>query len=112
VRFRAAKRAYREEEEASAQRAVAAEALMYAADANPFNDADLGSRFKWGKKEEKEKKQGISRVEADRRDAERRREAQVRAARAGGEGPAWQLTHVPSAGRDRTPQPKACRARD
>ncbi len=49
--------------------------MMYSAEDNPFNDANLGQKFKWGKKEEKERKSGLSREEAERRDAERRQDA-------------------------------------
>lgn len=62
-------------EETAAERAKAAEMLMYSAEDNPFNDADLGNKFRWGKKEEREKKMGLTPAEAARRDAERRREA-------------------------------------
>lgn len=48
---------------------------MYSAEDNPFNDANLGQKFKWGKKEDKERKQGLSREEAEKRDAQRRQEA-------------------------------------
>lgn len=49
--------------------------MMYSAEDNPFNDANLGQKFKWGKKEDKERKQGLSREEAEKRDAQRRQEA-------------------------------------
>lgn len=49
---------------------------MYSAEDNPFNDANLGSQFKWGKKEEKEKRMGMTPEQARMRDAERRREAE------------------------------------
>lgn len=65
------------DEEAAAQRTAVAELMMYSAEDNPFNDANLGQQFKWGKKEEKERKQGMSREEAEKRDAERRREAMM-----------------------------------
>lgn len=64
-----------EEEEGAAQRTAVAELMMYSAEDNPFNDANLGQKFKWGKKEEKERKQGLSREEAEKRDAQRRQEA-------------------------------------
>lgn len=50
---------------------------MYSAEDNPFNDPTLGHKFKWGKKEEKERKQGLSREQAEKRDAQRRQEAMV-----------------------------------
>lgn len=62
-------------EDLVAQRVAAAETSMYSADDNPFNDANLGSKFKWGKKEEKEKKMGYTPEEARARDEERRRHA-------------------------------------
>lgn len=48
---------------------------MYSAEDNPFNDANIGQQFKWGKKEEKEKKMGMTPAEARKRDEERRRDA-------------------------------------
>uniref|UniRef100_V5EB08 Splicing factor Cactin n=2 Tax=Kalmanozyma brasiliensis (strain GHG001) TaxID=1365824 RepID=V5EB08_KALBG len=51
--------------------------MMYSAEDNPFNDANLGQKFKWGKKEEKERKGGLTREEAERRDAQRREEAML-----------------------------------
>lgn len=48
---------------------------MYSSEANPFNDANLSSKFKWGKKEEKEKKMGLTPDQARARDEERRRHA-------------------------------------
>lgn len=50
---------------------------MYSAEDNPFNDPTLGHKFKWGKKEEKERKQGLSREQAEKRNAQRRQEAMV-----------------------------------
>ncbi|SPO24764.1 related to cactin [Ustilago trichophora] len=64
-----------DEEEGAAQRTAVAELMMYSAEDNPFNDANLGQKFKWGKKEEKERKQGMTREEAEKRDAQRRQEA-------------------------------------
>ena len=49
--------------------------MMYSAEDNPFNDANLGQKFKWAKKEDKERKQGLTPEEAERRDAQRRQEA-------------------------------------
>lgn len=60
----------------AAQRANAADMLMYSAGDNPFNDADLGQQFKWGKKDEKDKKMGLTPDEARRKDEDRRRAAQ------------------------------------
>lgn len=72
-----AKAAARREREAADARTVA-ELSMYTATDNPFNDANLGSQFKWVKKAEKEKKAGMSAEEAARRDVIRRQEAKVR----------------------------------
>lgn len=63
-------------EDSAEERARAAEALMYSAGDNPFNDGDLGQQFRWGKKQERDKKMGLTPAESARRDAERRREAQ------------------------------------
>ncbi len=63
------------------QRAITAEMLMYSAEDNPFNDANLGSQFKWGKKEEKDKKMGMTPAEARARDERRRQEAAEEIAR-------------------------------
>lgn len=54
---------------------------MYSAEDNPFHDANLASKFRWGKKEEREKKQGLSPAEARARDEQRRRDAQEEIAR-------------------------------
>ena len=62
-------------EEEAERRAKAAEDLLYSSEANPFNDSNIGTQFRWGKKAEKEKKMGITPAEAQRRDEERRREA-------------------------------------
>lgn len=71
-----AKAAARREREAADARTVA-ELSMYTATDNPFNDANLGSQFKWVKKAEKEKKAGMSAEESARRDVIRRQEAKV-----------------------------------
>ncbi|KAF6762588.1 mid region of cactin-domain-containing protein [Ephemerocybe angulata] len=52
-----------------------AELSVYSAVDNPFHDVNLGQQFHWQKKAEKEKKQGLSLTEAQRRDAIRRQEA-------------------------------------
>ncbi|CAG8608843.1 3898_t:CDS:10, partial [Diversispora eburnea] len=44
---------------------------------NPFNDDNLGEKFEWTKKKDREKKLGISPEEALRKDRERRQEAQL-----------------------------------
>ncbi|KAI0352907.1 hypothetical protein OH77DRAFT_1459396 [Trametes cingulata] len=68
---KAEKRRAKEEEEA---RRVA-ELSVYSATDNPFHDVNLDQQFRWHKKNEKEKKQGLSLEEAQRRDAIRRQEA-------------------------------------
>ncbi|KAI9000964.1 mid region of cactin-domain-containing protein [Trametes punicea] len=68
---KAEKRRAREEEEA---RRVA-ELSVYSATDNPFHDVNLDQQFRWHKKTEKEKKQGLTLEEAQRRDAIRRQEA-------------------------------------
>lgn len=52
-----------------------AELSVYSATDNPFHDVNLGQQFRWHKKAEKERKEGISVAEAQRRDAIRRQEA-------------------------------------
>jgi hypothetical protein len=52
-----------------------AELSIYSATDNPFHDVNLGQQFRWHKKNEKEKKMGLSPAEAQRKDAMRRQEA-------------------------------------
>ncbi|KZT55299.1 hypothetical protein CALCODRAFT_524593 [Calocera cornea HHB12733] len=66
---------HREEEDESARKR-AEELSAYSSVDNPFNDANLGEKFKWAKKAEKEKKMGITAGEAAQREALRRQEAQ------------------------------------
>lgn len=61
----------KEEEEAR----QVAELSVYSATDNPFHDVNLSQQFRWHKKNEKERKQGLSLEEAQRRDAIRRQEA-------------------------------------
>ncbi|TRM68403.1 mid region of cactin-domain-containing protein [Schizophyllum amplum] len=68
---KAEKRRLREEEEAR----QIAELSVYSATDNPFHDANLGQQFRWHKKNEKERKEGMSAAESARRDAIRRQEA-------------------------------------
>lgn len=68
---KAEKKRLRDEEE---MRQVA-ELSIYSATDNPFHDVNLGQQFRWHKKNEKEKKMGLSPAEAQRRDAIRRQEA-------------------------------------
>lgn len=70
---KAEKRRLREEEDAR----QVAELSVYSATDNPFHDTNLGQQFKWHKKAEKEKKQGLTIEEARRRDELRRLEAKV-----------------------------------
>ncbi|KAI0291743.1 mid region of cactin-domain-containing protein [Russula brevipes] len=65
------KRRLKDEEE---MRQVA-ELSIYSATDNPFHDVNLGQQFRWHKKNEKEKKMGLSPAEAQRKDAVRRQEA-------------------------------------
>jgi hypothetical protein len=68
---KAEKKRIKEEEEAR----QVAELSVYSATDNPFHDVNLGQQFRWHKKNEKERKQGLSLAEAQRRDAIRRQEA-------------------------------------
>jgi hypothetical protein len=52
-----------------------AELSVYSATDNPFHDANLSQQFRWHKKNEKERKQGLSPAEVQRRDMIRRQEA-------------------------------------
>ena len=52
-----------------------AELSVYSATDNPFHDVNLDQQFRWHKKNEKERKQGLSLAEAQRRDAIRKQEA-------------------------------------
>ena len=59
-------------------RQAAAEVSFYSSTDNPFHDANLGDKFVWGKKREKERKSGMTMDQAKRRDMERSIESQVR----------------------------------
>lgn len=82
---RAARKAARKAEKAAdaalllpeEARQAAAEVSFYSAQDNPFGDANLGDKFVWGKKREKERKMGLTAEEAARRDRERQMESQV-----------------------------------
>lgn len=65
------KKRIKEEDEAR----QVAELSVYSATDNPFHDVNLGQQFRWHKKNEKERKQGLSTSEAAHRDAIRRQEA-------------------------------------
>ncbi|GAA6035978.1 hypothetical protein JCM8097_005196 [Rhodosporidiobolus ruineniae] len=81
---RAARKAARKAEKAATShlllpeeaRQAAAEVAFYSAGDNPFGDANLGDKFVWGKKKEKERKMGMTAEEAARRDRERALESQ------------------------------------
>ncbi|KAF8974644.1 mid region of cactin-domain-containing protein [Flammula alnicola] len=68
---KAEKKRLKEEEEA---RRVA-ELSIYSATDNPFHDVNLGQQFSWHKKNEMERKKGLTLAESQRRDAIRRQEA-------------------------------------
>ncbi|KAH8118345.1 mid region of cactin-domain-containing protein [Phellopilus nigrolimitatus] len=68
---KAEKKRLKEEEETR----QIAELSIYSATDNPFHDVNLGQQFRWHKKVEKDRKQGLSLVESERRDAVRRQEA-------------------------------------
>ncbi|KAJ7638564.1 cactus-binding C-terminus of cactin protein-domain-containing protein [Roridomyces roridus] len=68
---KAEKKRAKEEEEAR----HVAELSVYSATDNPFHDVNLGQQFRWHKKNEKERKQGMSLGDSQRRDAMRRVEA-------------------------------------
>jgi hypothetical protein len=68
---KAEKKRLRAEEEAR----QVAELSVYSATDNPFHDVNLGQQFRWHKKAEKERKQGLSMAESQRRDLIRRQEA-------------------------------------
>ncbi|KAM0793586.1 hypothetical protein ACM66B_001020 [Microbotryomycetes sp. NB124-2] len=57
-------------------RLAAAETSYYSAQDNPFHDANLADKFIWGKKREKERKQGLTPEEAAKRDMQRRIDSQ------------------------------------
>ncbi|GAA6022485.1 hypothetical protein JCM11491_001693 [Sporobolomyces phaffii] len=81
---RAARKAARKAEKAAdaalllpeEARMAAAEVSFYSAQDNPFGDANLGDKFVWGKKREKERKMGLTQEEAARKDRERQIESQ------------------------------------
>ncbi|KAJ7283904.1 mid region of cactin-domain-containing protein [Mycena rebaudengoi] len=68
---KAEKKRAKEEEEAR----QVAELSVYSATDNPFHDVNLGQQFRWHKKNERERKQGMSLAESQSRDARRRMEA-------------------------------------
>ena len=51
---------------------------FYSSTDNPFHDANLGDKFVWGKKREKERKSGITPEEAALKDRQRQIESMVR----------------------------------
>ncbi|KAJ6516168.1 mid region of cactin-domain-containing protein [Mycena sanguinolenta] len=68
---KAEKKRAKEEEEAR----QVAELSVYSATDNPFHDVNLGQQFRWHKKNEKERKQGMTLADSQRRDSLRRVEA-------------------------------------
>lgn len=52
-----------------------AELSVYSATDNPFHDVNLGQQFNWHKKNEMDRKKGLTLAEAQRKDALRRQEA-------------------------------------
>lgn len=68
---KAEKKRLKEEEEAR----QVAELSVYSATDNPFHDVNLGQQFHWHKKNEKERKQGLTVADSQRKDALRRQEA-------------------------------------
>ncbi|KDQ64665.1 hypothetical protein JAAARDRAFT_28303 [Jaapia argillacea MUCL 33604] len=68
---KAEKKRIKEEEEAR----QVAELSVYSATDNPFHDVNLGQQFRWHKKAEKEKKQGLSLAEVQRKEVSKRQEA-------------------------------------
>ncbi len=50
---------------------------MYSENDNPFNDANLGEKFIWTKKKDREKKSGLTPEEILRQEKQRREETQV-----------------------------------
>lgn len=79
---KAEKRAKLAEEEEAEERRKHAEVLMYAGDENPITDPSLAAQqFRWVKKEEQERRQGLTPEEARRRDEIRRRDAEEEIAR-------------------------------
>ncbi|KAI0347529.1 hypothetical protein BDW22DRAFT_1387867 [Trametopsis cervina] len=68
---KAEKKRMKEEEEAR----QVAELSVYSATDNPFHDVNLGQQFRWHKKNEMERKQGMTLAEAQHKDALRRQEA-------------------------------------
>ncbi|KAF5393550.1 hypothetical protein D9757_000270 [Collybiopsis confluens] len=68
---KAEKKRIKEEEEAR----QIAELSVYSATDNPFHDVNLGQQFRWHKKNEKERKEGLTLAESQRRDAIRRQDA-------------------------------------
>ncbi|KAJ6539072.1 mid region of cactin-domain-containing protein [Mycena capillaripes] len=68
---KAEKKRAKEEEEAR----QVAELSVYSATDNPFHDVNLGQQFRWHKKNEKERKQGMTLADSQRKDAIRRADA-------------------------------------
>ena len=72
---RKARKAEKKRAKAEEEARQIAELSVYSATDNPFHDVNLSQQFRWHKKAEKERKQGLTVAEAQRRDAIRRQEA-------------------------------------
>lgn len=72
---RKARKAEKKRAKAEEEARQVAELSVYSATDNPFHDVNLGQQFRWHKKAEKERKQGLTVAEAQRRDAIRRQDA-------------------------------------
>jgi len=72
---RKARKAEKKRAKAEEEARQIAELSVYSATDNPFHDVNLGQQFRWHKKTEKERKQGLSVADSQRRDAVRRQEA-------------------------------------
>jgi hypothetical protein len=72
---RKARKAEKKRAKAEEEARQVAELSVYSATDNPFHDINLGQQFRWHKKAEKERKQGLTVAEAQHRDVLRRQEA-------------------------------------
>lgn len=72
---RRARKAEKKRAKAEEEARQVAELSVYSATDNPFHDVNLGQQFRWHKKAEKERKQGLTVADAQRKDAIRRQEA-------------------------------------
>ena len=72
---RKARKAEKKRAKAEEEARQVAELSVYSATDNPFHDVNLSQQFRWHKKAEKERKQGLTVAEAQRKDVLRRQEA-------------------------------------